>query len=100
MTRRRGRRPSQRLTRWITAEFAPGSAEQVLNALRTLSADQVGGQDSERVLAALVVRTAGEWDPFTQNRALLDQDWRDVLMRADLADEDWPHRLDAILGPA
>jgi hypothetical protein len=91
---------SERLARWITAEFTPGSAGQVTEALRAISPDQVGGQDSERVLAALVVRTAGGWDRFTQNRELLYQDWRDVLVRADLADEDWPRRLDAILGPA
>ena len=90
---------SDRLTMWITAEFAPGSSAQVMEALRALSADQVGGQGSERVLSPLVVRTAGEWDRFTQNRALLDHDWRDVLVRADLANEDWPYRLDAILGP-
>lgn len=90
---------SERLTRWITAEFASGSADKVMAALLALSADQVGGQDPERVQAALVVRTSGMWDRFADNRKLLDQDWRDVLVRADLANEDWPHRLDAILGP-
>ncbi|MGX7680864.1 hypothetical protein ACSMXN_18410 [Jatrophihabitans sp. DSM 45814] len=89
---------SDRLTRWIVAEFASGSADEVIDALRALSPVQVGGQDPERVLAALVVRTSGRWDRFADNRALLDQDWRDVLVRADLADEDWPDRLDAILG--
>jgi hypothetical protein len=91
---------SERLTRWIVAEFAAGSADQVITALRALSLDQFGGQNPERVQAALVVRTAGRWDRFTDNRTLLDQDWRDVLVQADLANEDWPHRLDAILGPA
>jgi hypothetical protein len=91
---------SVRLTTWIIAEFSSGSADQVIEMLRALSPEQVGGQNPERVQAALVVRTTGRWDQFADNRVLLDQDWRDVLTRADLADEDWPRRLDAILGPA
>jgi len=91
---------SERLARWIAIEFGPGSADQVLAALRSLSTRQVGGQDPERVQAALVVRTGGNWDRFVQNRDLLEQDWRDVLVGAGLANEDWPHWLDGILGSA
>jgi len=29
---------------------------------------------------------------------LCEQDWRDVLARGGLADDDWPQRLDAELG--
>lgn len=32
--------------------------------------------------------------------ALARVDWRDVLVRADLADDDWSYRLDNELGPA
>lgn len=91
---------SARLARWIASEFASGASDEVMTALRALSEDQVGGQKAGRVLAALVVRTSGSWAAFADNRALLDQDWRDVLVPADLGNEDWPSRLDAILGPA
>ena len=36
-----------------------------------------------------------------QDAMALDQvDWRDVLVRAGLADDDWSSRLDTELGPA
>ena len=91
---------SRRLERWISHAFVPGSREQVIAQLTELSPAQIGGQDAERVQAALVVRTAGDWDRFVAARRLLDRDWRDVLVGAGLADADWPDRLDAILGIA
>ncbi|MEO7630765.1 MAG: hypothetical protein ABIS44_05410 [Mycobacteriales bacterium] len=87
---------SRRLSRWVMASFAPGSAERVLEELRDLTA--TGGQESERVQAALVVRCGGDWQRFQSNVQLARLDWRDALVRAELADDDWPSRLEAILG--
>lgn len=56
-----------------------------------------GRQDPERIQAALVLRTHGEWTSFRSNVDLAHIDWRDALVRADLADEDWPQRLSANL---
>jgi hypothetical protein len=89
---------SARLTRWITRSFPPGSSEPVLSALRDLPPDVIGGQNPERVQAALVFRAGGDWRKFVQMRDLAMQDWRDVLVAADLADEDWRERLAANLG--
>ncbi len=66
--------------------------------MRDLSPEVLGGQNPERVHAALVVRTAGDWHAFQDNVVLAEIDWRDALVRADLADANWPYRLDAILG--
>lgn len=88
---------SARLTRWITSAYQPGSAERVLDKLRTMPPEMIGGQDLERIQAALVVRTGGDWSKFIQLRELAAQDWRDALVAADLADDDWPERLAAIL---
>jgi hypothetical protein len=56
--------------------------------------------DSERVQAAIVLWAAGDHGRFKDSLHLAGIDWRDVLVRADLADEDWTERLDAALGPS
>lgn len=90
---------TDRLTRWVTRTFPAGAAEQVLQELRELPAEIVGGQDCERVQAALVLRTQGDWLRFLRMRDLARQDWRDALVGADLADDDWRDRLAANLDP-
>jgi hypothetical protein len=84
---------SDRLRRRIERDFPePGSARAVI--------DMVGAvNESERVQAAVVVWASGDLARLRDARDLAERDWRDVLMRAGLADEDWPSRLDAELGP-
>jgi hypothetical protein len=89
---------SPRLTRWINRQFPEGSAEMVLSELRELPEEVVGGQDPERIQASLVIRTAGDWYGFQQGLTIARSDWRDALVGAGLGDEDWPARLDAVLG--
>ena len=89
---------SPRLTRWIEQNFEAGTAEPVLAALRELPLQTQGSQSIERIQAALVIRSQGEWCRFQEMLALVDTDWRDALVAADLADADWPMRLDAVLG--
>jgi hypothetical protein len=90
---------SDRLARRVIREFPAGTAERVLQALRNLPSELVGGQDAERVQAALVLRAQGDWLRFLATRDLAERDWRDALVAADLADEDWQERLAANLGP-
>ncbi len=87
-----------RLARWVAHHFPAGSADEVLSTLRNLPSGLTGGQDAERVHASLVIRTGGDWRAFQQRLALAEIDWRDALVGAGLGDEDWPHRLDAVLG--
>lgn len=88
---------SERLTAWVARTFPKGSAEPVLAELRRLPTSVVGGQDPERVQAAIVVRSGGDWFRFQAMLELARQDWRDALVAADLANDDWRHRLDTIL---
>jgi hypothetical protein len=90
---------SRRLTRWIESSFPAGSSEKVLAELRGLPAEVIGGQDPERMQAALVIRTGGDWHAFEECLRVAHSDWRDALVGAGLADQDWPHRLDKTLGP-
>src|SRR3954452_21988513 len=91
---------SPRLTRWIKTNFPPGSAEPVLQTLRDLPRGVIAGQDPERIQASLVIPTGGDRHAFEERLALAKTDWRDALVGADLGNEDWPQRLDAVLGEA
>jgi hypothetical protein len=82
-----------RLRRRIERDFPePGSAEGVVRLVSEAS-------DSERVQAAIVLWARGDLARIRNSVELVKSDWRDVLVRGDLADEDWPDKLEAELGP-
>jgi hypothetical protein len=85
---------SGRLRRRIEHDFpAPGSAASV--AVLVAAAG-----DSERIQAAVVLWGRGDLARLRDACELARLDWRDVLVRAGLADEDWRSHLDDELGPA
>jgi len=91
-----------RLDRRIRRDFpAPGSAGSVLEQLAGLPR-RAGYDDemlaSERVQAAIVLLAAGDIGRLRRAVDLAAADWRDVLVAAGLADEDWPVQLDRELG--
>jgi hypothetical protein len=59
-----------------------------------------GPMTTERVQTAVVLLSDGDMARFERQLRLARTDWRDVLVAAGLADEDWAGRLDAELGPA
>jgi hypothetical protein len=84
---------SARLQSRVRNDFpAPGSAEEVIRVVASASS-------SERVQAAIVLWGRGDIVRLKDSVALAALDWRDVLMRADLGDDDWEFRLDRELGP-
>ncbi|MFC0431654.1 hypothetical protein [Kutzneria buriramensis] len=87
---------SDRLLRRIQRDF-PAPAE-ALRLIDELPADH--GQDVERVQAAVVLYARGDISRLRDRLDLARIDWRDVLVSGDLADGDWPQRLDRELGPA
>jgi hypothetical protein len=83
---------TSRLRRRIEFDFPePGSAQEVVRLVSEIS-------DSERVQAAVVLWARGDLSRIRSSVELAKSDWRDVLVRGDLADEDWPHKLEAELG--
>jgi hypothetical protein len=68
-----------------------GSAEEIARLVSHT-------HDSERVQAAIVLCGRGDVAHIRDAQALATQDWRDVLVRAGLADDDWREKLDAQLG--
>jgi hypothetical protein len=89
---------SPRLRRRIEHDFPPGSAEMVLSYLGTLADTAYGGQSCERVQAAVVLASRGQWDRFKPMLQLVKLDWRDVLMAGGLGEDNWRAVLDAELG--
>jgi hypothetical protein len=87
-----------RLRKRIEHDFAPGAAIYVLRYLEGLRDREYGGQDSERVQAALVLASHGRRDRFDSMVQLLRMDWRDVLMAGGLGYQDWPAVLERELG--
>ena len=83
-----------RLHRRIAADFA-GAAPQVVARLGRVD---LGGQDGERVLAAIVLAAGGHHERIDAMIELAHVDWRDVLVAGGLAHTDWPQRLDRLLG--
>ena len=86
-----------RLVNRIYRDFPVGSAEEVARRLTDLPANAFGLQDHERVMAAIVLASAGQWQRFVYFIRLVADDWRDVLVDGGLADEDWRDRLNAEL---
>lgn len=89
---------SDRISRWVVGQFREADAERVLSQLRDLPASVRGNQDPERIHAALVIRAGGDFQAFESTLRLAHQDWRDLLMAADLGHADWPRVLDEVLG--
>ena len=87
---------TQRLTDRIGRDFPPGTAEQACGYLKGLTADACGGQDLERIQAAVVLASYGQWERFLASFRLLAVDWRDALMAGGLGNEDWPQVLSRI----
>lgn len=94
---------TERLHRRIRTDL-PGeqAAQGVVGALRELvvdlGPDGTRGTTPERLTAAVVLFAQGDIQRVRSAVRLALTDWRDLLMAADLGDENWPARLDEELG--
>jgi hypothetical protein len=84
-----------RLRARIDADF-PKHADMVVDRLRSLDPLVVASrQNPERMFAAIVRLADGHLDKLDSAIGLARLDWRDLLVAADFANEDWPARLAA-----
>src|SRR5689334_1867802 len=88
--------PTDRLTRKIWDDF-PERADDVIARLTALPDTS---QATERIQAAIVVRSGGDFDAFLSELQLVAVDWRDTLMYSGLEHADYEEQLDRLLGPA
>jgi hypothetical protein len=92
-----------RLARRVDADFAEADRAGVAAALERIdlgtwrSTEPPTGR--ERVLAAVLVLTRGDPARLAKSIRIAERDWRDCLVWAELAQPDWPSRLDEFLGP-
>jgi hypothetical protein len=89
--------PTPRVAYRVRSDFDDREAEQAIERLRSLSGVDDAGL-SERIQAAVVKLSAGDWSRLEASLELARIDWRDVLVAADLAGNDWRARLDDYLG--
>ena len=82
---------TRRLARRIEHDFPQGVADDV-----TLMVS--GAAHSERVQAAIVLTAGGDTRELGRQIELAQIDWRDLLVNAVLAEEDWTSVLDQQLG--
>ena len=90
---------SRRLEARVRRDFAPETADAVLARLTTLRLARAEKQSLERIQAAVVLGSNGDFARFERVAALAERDWRDALVSGGLAHGDWPGRLDELLGP-
>jgi hypothetical protein len=84
--------PTPRLLRRIEHDFPDAdSASEVAKIVEAAG-------ETERVQAAVVLWANGDLARLRDAHDLAMADWRDVLVRSGLADEDWPQRIDVELG--
>ena len=69
--------------------FAPAQADDVIAALDT-SDFSLGFTSPDRVHLAILLISRGDMQRFRAAVHQAKQDWRDTLVAAGLADEDWP----------
>jgi hypothetical protein len=94
---------SDRVRRRAKADF-PHHADDVIGSLAGLGASVAKGradydQLAERVQAAALVVAIGDLRRLRRAVELGLTDWRDLLVDAELAGEDWADRMDAALRP-
>ena len=69
--------------------FAPAQADDVIAALDA-SDLSLGFTSVDRVQLAILLISRGDMQQFRAALRQATQDWRDTLVSAGLADEDWP----------
>jgi hypothetical protein len=81
---------SDRVAARVARDFGAAASE----ALDALALAKTGGQEVERVHAALVLMAEGSIDRLWQAVEMSALDWRDVLMNGGMAYWNWPEVLD------
>ncbi|MGB2571577.1 hypothetical protein ACPFP2_24455 [Micromonospora citrea] len=91
---------SDRLRAWAHAWFGRSEVDAVLQLLSELAPFGPGGtaEGAERVQGAVLLLSRGDSRRFLDAMASAQQDWRDVLVAAGLADGDWADRLNSVFG--
>jgi hypothetical protein len=92
------RMATPRLERRVSRDFEESSARTVLLTLADLAETSTDTEfGTERIQGAIVLLAGGDLGRFHDACDLARADWRDLLVAAGLAHEDWPAKLDTEL---
>jgi hypothetical protein len=93
---------SARVLARVDADFAPSERPVAVDLIRSVCLDSwkiaqpTSGRD--RLAAAMLILAEGRIEGLQKAVALANRDWRDLLVAAQLAQPDWPERVDAFRG--
>ena len=88
-----------RVERYVREHFEASEADLVLDALAEWRISYEDEPPDERLVAAIVLAADGRLDGIDAGFRLAEQDWRDLLVAADLANEGWQAVMNSRLGP-
>jgi hypothetical protein len=86
------------MNRYVERHFDAEAAERVRHLLSGWEIP--GGQNAERMLGAALLCAGSDEGQLATCMDLAETDFRDLLVGAGLADEDWPRVMDREFGPA
>jgi hypothetical protein len=89
---------TRRIERYVRRTFDDSEAELVLSVLGDWKVSYLPEPPSERLVAAVVLVADGRLEGVDEAIGLAEQDWRDLLVAAELAHGDWDMALDMRLG--
>ncbi|NYI42101.1 hypothetical protein [Demequina lutea] len=87
--------PSPRIAERLAADFGAAAPRMLSTMERLKVAAQV---DPERIHAAILIAARGNQTMFQDAVEHAQQDWRDLLDRTGLADDEWRRLVDAEFG--
>lgn len=78
----------------IESRFSPTDASSILSAIASLDEQDFEHQDPDRIAGAILVLVKRRISNLAAIIESAKTDWRDLLMGAGLADDDWTFRLE------
>ena len=87
----------ERIVARIRRDFPADEVDAVVDRLRSLSLPLAGEGPHTRIEAAVLALSGGSWSRLATEAAGAEIDWRDTLVAAGFADDDWPARVEAFL---
>ena len=87
----------ERVVAAVRRDFAADDVDAIVARLSSLDLPLAGDGPHTRIEAALLVLAEGSRAQFDAAAAGAEIDWRDTLVAAGFADDDWPAKVDTFL---
>ncbi len=88
---------SKSMTNFIMRTFGRTDAETVVSEIGALDEQDFDYQDPDRIVAAILIFVMKNVTNIAGTIRSVTVDWRDLLIGAGLADDDWPSRVEELL---